>query len=239
MALIHIAGNTYELIIENRNGWNVEAFRNRYSEVLERYDYIVGDWGYNQLRLKGFFKDGHQKATKDSTFSYITDYINEYCNFGCAYFLLEKKQGNESVELSDDDIYIEEVEYTRTIPVPAVKEAKTKSTASASAAEEAPASNQKDSSSRGKRSGQRDKQNDQAQDAGNEKQRQRNGQKQNAAKQQTSQLDNAAAEGKQDNKKEGKSKRKDHFYRKGNRYQDKKAKANKNQSEQMSSGSKS
>ncbi len=27
----------------------------RFSEVLARYDYIVGDWGYEQLRLRGFF----------------------------------------------------------------------------------------------------------------------------------------------------------------------------------------
>ena len=26
----------------------------RFSEVLARYDYIVGDWGYEQLRLRGF-----------------------------------------------------------------------------------------------------------------------------------------------------------------------------------------
>ena len=91
MSLIHIAGKSYELVLENKNGFNLEAFRNRYSEVLERYDYIVGDWGYNQLRLKGFFRDGHTKASKDTSLSYASDYINEYCNFGCAYFVLEKK----------------------------------------------------------------------------------------------------------------------------------------------------
>lgn len=100
--MIHIGGKSYELMHENRNGWNPEAFRNRYSEVLERYDYIIGDWGYNQLRLKGFFQDGHQKAGKDSNFSTISDYINEYCNFGCAYFILEKKQGADREPDPDD-----------------------------------------------------------------------------------------------------------------------------------------
>lgn len=108
MALIHIGGKSYELMHENRNGWNPEAFRNRYSEVLERYDYIIGDWGYNQLRLKGFFRDGHQKANKESTFSSVSDYINEYCNFGCAYFILEKKQGvNREPEEDDLDLNID------------------------------------------------------------------------------------------------------------------------------------
>lgn len=103
MALIHIGGKSYELVHENRDGWNAEAFRNRYSEVLEKYDYIIGDWGYNQLRLKGFFQDGNGKATKDSTFSYASDYINEYCNFGCAYFVLEKKSGGR-IEPGDEDL---------------------------------------------------------------------------------------------------------------------------------------
>ncbi len=88
--MIHIAGKTYELIKNHKNGWNAEAFRDRYSDVLERYDYIVGDWGYNQLRLKGFFRDGHPRATKDTTVHAIEDYLHEYCNFGCAYFVVEK-----------------------------------------------------------------------------------------------------------------------------------------------------
>lgn len=103
MALIHIGGKSYEIVHENRNGWNPEAFRDRYSEVLERYDYIIGDWGYSQLRLKGFFRDNHQKATKESTFSGMSDYINEYCNFGCAYFILERTQSTKK-EPGDYDL---------------------------------------------------------------------------------------------------------------------------------------
>lgn len=97
--MIHFQGKTYELVKENRNGWNLEAFKARYSEVLDRYDYIVGDWGYNQLRLKGFFKDHSGKGSKDSRFQAIQDYLNEYCNFGCAYFILEKiSNGNQRKE---------------------------------------------------------------------------------------------------------------------------------------------
>ncbi|WP_202887775.1 YutD family protein [Cohnella zeiphila] len=83
-------GNAYSLVHEHKNGWNPEAFRERFSEVLERYDYIVGDWGYNQLRLRGFFRNQQPKAAKDSVISSLSEYINEYCNFGCAYFVLEK-----------------------------------------------------------------------------------------------------------------------------------------------------
>ncbi|MBC8081378.1 MAG: DUF1027 domain-containing protein [Gorillibacterium sp.] len=88
--MYHVGGNVYEMIKDNKNGWNLEVFRNRYSEVLERYDYVVGDWGYNQLRLRGFFKENNPRSNKESTIAGFEDYINEYCNFGCAYFILEK-----------------------------------------------------------------------------------------------------------------------------------------------------
>jgi len=77
-------------MLDHKDGWNPEAFRGRYSEVLERYDYIIGDWGYSQLRLKGFYRDNHPKVTRDTAISGMVDYINEYCNFGCAYFVLHK-----------------------------------------------------------------------------------------------------------------------------------------------------
>jgi uncharacterized protein YutD len=88
-------GNAYSLMHEHKSGWNPEAFRERFSEVLERFDYIVGDWGYNQLRLRGFYRDGHPRATKESSISSFVDYINEYCNFGCAHFVLTKLDNNE------------------------------------------------------------------------------------------------------------------------------------------------
>ena len=80
----------YEIVEEQRDGFNEEAFRARYSEILNKYDYIVGDWGYNQLRLRGFFEDTNQKATYDTKITTLTEYLYEYCNFGCAYFVLKK-----------------------------------------------------------------------------------------------------------------------------------------------------
>ncbi len=92
--MIHVGGKVYEMILEHKNGWNEEAFKARYSEVLERYDYIMGDWGYNQLRLKGFYKDNNPRATKETEIAGFTDYLHEYCNFGCAYFVLERRNSN-------------------------------------------------------------------------------------------------------------------------------------------------
>ncbi|WP_153126606.1 YutD family protein [Peribacillus tepidiphilus] len=88
--MISINNLTFEVVKDYRNGFNEEAFRARYSEILNKYDYIVGDWGYGQLRLKGFFDDQNQKATFDTKISTLTEYLYEYCNFGCPYFVLKK-----------------------------------------------------------------------------------------------------------------------------------------------------
>lgn len=88
--LIIAEGYTYEVIENVRDGFKEEAFTARYSDILTKYDFIVGDWGYGQLRLKGFFDDKNQKSTFDTKISTIEDYLYEYCNFGCAYFIVQK-----------------------------------------------------------------------------------------------------------------------------------------------------
>ncbi|CAH0162548.1 DUF1027 domain-containing protein [Peribacillus simplex] len=88
--MITINNMTYEIIEDEREGYNEEAFKARYSEILTKYDYIVGDWGYGQLRLRGFFDDSNQKATFDTKISTLSEYLYEYCNFGCPYFVVKK-----------------------------------------------------------------------------------------------------------------------------------------------------
>lgn len=88
--LVQVQNNTYELIEDVKEGFQEEAFKARYSEILNKYDYIVGDWGYNQLRLKGFFEDQNNRSTYDTKISTLQEYLFEYCNFGCAYFVLHK-----------------------------------------------------------------------------------------------------------------------------------------------------
>ena len=88
--MIVAEGYAYELIENVRDGFKEDVFLERYSDILLKYDYIVGDWGYGQLRLKGFFDDKNQKSTFDTKISTLQDYLFEYCNFGCAYFIVKK-----------------------------------------------------------------------------------------------------------------------------------------------------
>lgn len=83
----------YRLVHNHREGFDADKLGERYSDVLSRYDYIVGDWGYEQLRLKGFYKEDNRKAFPDQRIDTLEDYLYEYCNFGCAYFVIERIGG--------------------------------------------------------------------------------------------------------------------------------------------------
>lgn len=87
---ILIGDVTYEIIEDYRDGFDIEAMNARYQDIFARYDYIVGDWGHDKLRLKGFFNHKHRLATPDRDIDYLQDYLKEYCNFGCKYFVLER-----------------------------------------------------------------------------------------------------------------------------------------------------
>jgi len=88
--LIELKGQHYKVIENVNGGLREKELNERYADILKKYDFIVGDWGYDQLRLKGFYYDNNSKAAFDSKISLLDDYLYEYCNFGCAYFVLEK-----------------------------------------------------------------------------------------------------------------------------------------------------
>lgn len=83
----------YKLVANHREGFNAEKLGERFSDVLARYDYIVGDWGYEQLRLKGFFEADDRKALPEQRIDTLEDYLYEFCNFGCAYFVIKRIGG--------------------------------------------------------------------------------------------------------------------------------------------------
>ncbi|MFT8393541.1 MAG: YutD family protein [Liquorilactobacillus ghanensis] len=84
-----IDGRPYLLIKDCREGFQVEKLEERFSQILTKYDYIVGDWGFDQLRLHGFYEENSQKGLPTQNISHLEDYLYEYCNFGCAYFILK------------------------------------------------------------------------------------------------------------------------------------------------------
>ena len=103
--MITFQGMNYEVVKDYRKAFQMDSFVARYSDILAKYDYIVGDIGYGKLRLAGFYRLGKKKIEPDKRVDAIEEYLNEYCNFGCAYFILRKMT---KAELKENTEVIEE-----------------------------------------------------------------------------------------------------------------------------------
>ena len=82
---------SFELLKNEKEAFDATVFGQRFSEILTKFDYIVGDWSNEQLRLRGFYKEERDVATMDKL-SRLDDYLLEYCSYGCTYFVLENKE---------------------------------------------------------------------------------------------------------------------------------------------------
>ena len=86
-----ILNNTeYELIKDYKNAFNDEEITSLFTDYFYDYDYVLGDYAYNKLRLKGFYDDNNKKAKDINKFSYIDEYIKNYCAYDCRYFVIKK-----------------------------------------------------------------------------------------------------------------------------------------------------
>ncbi|KRL02727.1 YutD family protein [Liquorilactobacillus capillatus] len=97
-----IDGHPYILVKNVRNGFEIEKLKERFSQILTKYDYIVGDWGYDQLRLHGFYADDNNRGFPSQNIAHLDDYLYEYCNFGCAYFILHNLDVQKAVRPTND-----------------------------------------------------------------------------------------------------------------------------------------
>lgn len=92
MKTVTLENNEYTLIEEYKDGFDLEALTERYTSYFEDYDYILGDFAYGKLRLKGFC-DKDNKLFKDiNDFSKVKEYIKNDCAFECRYFILKKNK---------------------------------------------------------------------------------------------------------------------------------------------------
>lgn len=84
---IYVNNHLYKVIINKLDAFSFSEFSNKFNPIFTKYDFIVGDWGYGQLRLKGFYSD-FKKVSKFLKYSTIDDYLIEKANFGAPYFIL-------------------------------------------------------------------------------------------------------------------------------------------------------
>lgn len=88
--MIEIENNKYNLIENYRDGFNLDEFKEKYTEYFEPYDFIIGDYSYGKLRLKGFCTKLNKICNKINDIKFKDDYIKNLCSYECRYYILEK-----------------------------------------------------------------------------------------------------------------------------------------------------
>lgn len=91
MINIVINDKKYKLIKNFRDGYETNEVQNKLTEYYDDFDYIVGDWAYGKLRLKGFYDSKNSKVKDFNNYENIESYIKNNCAYGCKYFILQKQ----------------------------------------------------------------------------------------------------------------------------------------------------
>ena len=58
--------------------------------INDENDYILGDFAYGKLRLKGFCNKDNPKFNKINDINNKEKYLEKECAYKCKYFLLKK-----------------------------------------------------------------------------------------------------------------------------------------------------
>lgn len=88
--MICVGDFKFNLIENNRDCFELDEFEKLFTDYFYEYDYIIGDYAYGKLRLKGFYKDNNKKAKEINKISNKEKYIKNNCAYQCKYFVLEK-----------------------------------------------------------------------------------------------------------------------------------------------------
>ena len=88
--MITVNDKQFEIIENFKEALNLENLENSMTEYFDEYDYIVGDWAYGKLRLKGFNDNTNKNFNAINDSALIKSYIKEYCAYGCKYFVIKR-----------------------------------------------------------------------------------------------------------------------------------------------------
>lgn len=92
MKNIKINDVEYEVIEDVNEAIDKELLSLKITDYFDDYDYIVGDWAYGKLRLKGFYDSTNKKVKKINDISGLKNYIENSCAYGCKWFQLKRKK---------------------------------------------------------------------------------------------------------------------------------------------------
>lgn len=90
MKNILINEKNYTILKDYNDAIVIEEIKEKLTDYFEDFDYVVGDWAYGKLRLKGFYEKENPKSSPINTIDEVENYLKNYCSYGCKYFILKK-----------------------------------------------------------------------------------------------------------------------------------------------------
>ena len=80
----------YELIEDNGDSFDESEIKEKYTDYFYDFDYILGDYAYNKLRLKGFCDKDNKRFNKINDYAIKDEYLKKLCAYKCKYFVLKR-----------------------------------------------------------------------------------------------------------------------------------------------------
>ena len=90
MKKITINDKKYEVVEEVGEAIDKELLAEKITDYFDDFDYIVGDWAYGKVRLKGFYDTKNKKCSKINDIANLKNYIENDCAYGCKWFQIKK-----------------------------------------------------------------------------------------------------------------------------------------------------
>ena len=91
MEKIKLLNQTYSIFRNEKDGFVLEEVEKIITDYFSGFDYILGDWSYGKLRLKGFNSRRNPNFKPLNDIDKVDDYLKNYCAYGCKYFILAKE----------------------------------------------------------------------------------------------------------------------------------------------------
>lgn len=84
--------NDKEYILERNinDCFKLDEISDLLTDYFDDFDYILGDYAYDKLRLKGFCNEDNKRFSEINDITTLDDYIENYCSYKGSYFLLKK-----------------------------------------------------------------------------------------------------------------------------------------------------
>ncbi len=85
-----IRNKEYEVVKDFGSTINEINLEEIVTDYYDNFDYIVGDWAYGKVRLKGFYDANNKLVKSYNNINNLDKYLENSCAYGCKYFVLKK-----------------------------------------------------------------------------------------------------------------------------------------------------